>query len=174
MGCESESRHCRQIVALALWLVVACSEVPKTGPTPLIGPLQSHMQAEVAREKLGAATSEWIVIEQSSLPEGDQRPRFDIERFRVTRFEHLGVAGELVLEFFNDRLMSTSFFPNEWEAYVERLEEHIGQSLEEGQDLEIGSHTRLFLGPTFHDRRYVGWVDAGLASEKNTWISKYS
>src|SRR4030095_15425093 len=69
----------------------------------LLGEFQSYSSEQEVRAAL--ASRQILDVERSSLGPGDRRPPYDIVTLAVVEYQHLGVAGELRLELFNDRLM---------------------------------------------------------------------
>ena len=90
----------------------------------------------------------------------------------------MDIRGELVVGFFNDRLMRTSFYPEEYEKYIERLQEKTGLRLHIGftgkHGYKLDGYTELLLATDHKKRRYIRWVDTRLFSEYFLWGKRYS
>lgn len=146
------------------------SEVPDTR-TALIGGLMSYQSVEHVRRELAALS--WEVVEDSHLGANDRRPRFDVYTASLKGFVHLGQVGELTLQFFNDRLMETRFFPKDVDAFLAALA-NAGVDLRRQSDATALPHTRLWTAMDYKKRRYVGWEDVRLADEMKFWIKRYA
>lgn len=151
---------------------ISFSDVPNTR-TALIDGLVSYQSAKDVRRQL--APLSWEVVEDSHLGPTDQRPRFDVYTVSLKKFTHLGQVGELVLQFFNDRLMETRFFPDNVDAYLAALA-NAGVDLRQQSEAEVTvpPHTRLSTAIDYRKRRYVGWEDIRLAEEMKRWIKRYA
>ena len=74
-----------------------------------------------ARDRASLASQPIHDVERSSLAPGDRRPPYNIVTLAVVEYRHLGVAGELRLVLFNDRLMNVWFYPIDVDAYMAAL-----------------------------------------------------
>lgn len=115
------------------------------------------------------------VVEDSHLGPADRRPRFDVYTVSQKGFTHLGQVGELVLQFFNDRLMETRFFPDNVDAYLAALA-NAAVDLRQQSEAEatVPPYTRLSTAIDYKKRRYVAWEDVRLAEEMKLWIKRYA
>ncbi len=77
----------------------------------LIPPFHSYESISTVSKQLGGQAYRAKVTEDSKLPASDRRPRFDIYTIEVPDSKFCGQKGILRLLFFNDRLASTSFYP---------------------------------------------------------------
>lgn len=145
-----------------------------TERTRLINGLESYWTIEEAKTKLPS----WEVIEQSSLKPQDRRPPFNIYRVSIKNYVHLGVSGELQVKFFNNRLLSTWFYPETFDRYVLLLKDKEGLTFQEGQDgsrdAMIVPHTHVWVYKDYKEQLYIGWEDIRLARELGLWIKRYS
>jgi hypothetical protein len=91
----------------------------------------------------------------------------------VVEYRHLGVAGELGLVLFNDRLMNVWFYPIDVDAYMAALS---SRDVAVAADRADGRSTtlRIWSQRDFRDRVYVGWSDGRLEDQSARWISRYS
>lgn len=102
------------------------------------------------------------------------RPAFDMIVVKVSRYEHLGHRGRLLISFFNDRLMSVLFYPSDMSAYLEALRAREDVDLAGRSDFRVGRHARVWRAVDYTGQSYVGWEDMRLASERDLWIKRYS
>lgn len=167
-------RFCRRPLVLGLALLLclaACGEenyTERLSPgTPLIAGFESYATRAQALARLprGAAVK---VVEDSALKPGDKRPPFSIYRVAVAGYTVCGQVGELHLEFFNDRLLGTWFFPGDAPACHAAL-------AAAGQRVPgVSGNTMRVAAIDFFDRHYLMWEDARLREQIDHWIKKYS
>jgi len=145
-------------------------------PTLLIDNFVSDKKEKEIRVGLSAAGYQIEQVKKSSLPPGDNRPRFDILSFFVPHFQHLGETGRLEFIFFNDRLMSTGFYPDNYDAYLQKLKGLTKLNFEKDKKISISSNTDIMLGedapPT--SLKYFRWDDKVLFKEYVDWTLKYA
>ena len=96
----------------------------------LINGIESYQSIEEAKKQFPV----WEEIEQSTLGPRDKRPRFDIYKVSIKNYSHLGISGELHVQFFNDRLMETWFYPSAFDKYLDLLIKKEGLVFRDGQD----------------------------------------
>lgn len=114
-------------------------------------------------------------IDKYSAPRKETQPPFDITTLTVQDFSHLGEKGELVLEFFNDRLAAALFFPADTPRYRARLASEEGLRLDAAHtETRPAEHTRVWIAVDHLGREYVGWEDLRLAKQMSVWIKRYS
>jgi hypothetical protein len=84
-----------------------------------------------------------------------------------------GAAGELVLSFLNNRLMTA-------QLYVANLAQ-ARASVEAAQQISLASgssfiepSTHIWVGRDRQGRNYIGWIDKTLQAEQDAWIRQYS
>lgn len=139
--------------------------------TPLIDGFESYATAAEVRHKLEQSRAVPAVVEDSRLPAGDTRPRFDVLVLEVRGFSHLGHVGDLKLAFLNDRLAATQFFPRKPDSYLKALQAH-GESVSEAAS--VRGNTSLVTYTAYDGRQYVRWSDVRIDEEQKRWIMKYS
>ena len=140
--------------------------------TPLIDGFESYTTIAYLQARR-LSSLKWTVLEKSNLPKGDPRPPFGIFRICVSEFVHLQEHGQLELTFFNDRLQSTSFYPEDLDAYLTALEK-AGISINEGQELTLPPYTEVWCSRDYLGRPYVAWIDKRLLKQEERWISRYA
>ena len=165
-------------LALAAVLTVgACTERKdsyshvQNPPAPLLGSFESYASPSQVRKLLPNQLA-ITVVEDSKLPAGDPRPRFDVLDLRIEDYEHLGHRGELLVQFLNERLLGTWFYPDSYDSYIAALR-HSGLA-PVSETTRVGRYTDLWTYRDFEGRPYVAWEDSRLADEQRRWIMKYS
>lgn len=142
--------------------------------TKLIDPFESYESISIAQQRLKNSGFTWTVIENNAtLAKGETRPPFHIYVIRVDNFSSRGVDGALRLEFFNDRMMATWFYPKNFSFYRTLLEKRYPK-LRAGQAAIIDQYTRIEFGIDHEGHNYISWEDSRLREEFNLWIKRYS
>lgn len=117
-------------------------------------------------------TTNFMVLEDSKLTAGDKRPPYSIYSVSIP-YSHMGVTGNLIFSFFNNRLMSTWFYPIDQKAYLVALSNN-GVNLNNVSERKISEYVRIWKYKDFNGKFYVAWEDIRLRKEQNDWISRYS
>ena len=112
-------------------------------------------------------------LERSKPEPGDDKlPPRVIARLGVSRFEHLGATGELHLLFFNDRLQSAWFFPDDFTAYLDQVK---SRGVTISDDLADSGRALLDVSTGQTDgKHYVEWADSRLIEQHTRWILRYA
>ena len=140
-------------------------------PSPLLPGFQSYRsRAEVLPALSKTLNAE--VLEDSSLPDADPRPPFSIYTISYQGFAYCGQTGELHLQFFNDRLLQTWFFPQDAASCLAVLDS-LGLRIPSDDGLATGN-TILRSGIDYRGAHYIAWEDQRLVLEQRRWITRYS
>ena len=146
-------------------------------PVILMGEFVSYSSIEDIRmtHQFG---DNWEVVEDSKHASSEGRPPFNDYRVRVSSYQHFNCEGELKLEFFNNRLQSVWFYPNDIDAYLGKLNE-VGVSVSKGvpsilDDWVSWQHTSVWSSVDFQNRRYVIWEDKRLTQQMHRWVELYA
>ncbi|MCK5564670.1 MAG: hypothetical protein KAJ07_05445 [Planctomycetes bacterium] len=114
------------------------------------------------------------VAEKSVLDKGDTRPPFDFLSLSIKDYQHKGYAGELVLSFFNDRLMQCIFYPVDVEGFEKVLTKDLKMKVTKEDERKISGNVNLWHYIDYEGRPYFRWVDKRLEKENDAWIMRYS
>jgi hypothetical protein len=155
-------------IGLVALLIAACSRTSFTSvqlATPLIEGFQSYMPIVDVQSALKSRGATWETIEDSHLPSGDRRPQFDIFTISVSGYRCLGHTGEVQLHFFNNRLTSTWFFPDDPTSFTRTLESTMKAAIR--PEATVPPFTRVWTHKNYQDRIYVAWEDIRLAKEQS-------
>ena len=170
-----------QAVAIAVvMLSLACSkkpangeaDLPKPEPTPLFKPAVSYWSFEKTKEELGYKN--WDVLEDRKPLVSDRRPPYRFVAIRVPEYKDHGFSGDLVLSFYNDRLMKTQYFVPNMDEYLAAAGSDQQVSLSKEGAGGISPHTRVWRGKDAEGKSYVGFEDEVLNQQMKDWIQKYS
>jgi hypothetical protein len=141
-------------------------------PSQLAGQLYSGQSLQMVERKLDMMAGNFDVIEDRTPLPSDTRPphRLLVIAKKNARVE--GQPGELVLTFFNDRLMTSQFFPADLTAARAAVEAGQTVSLADGES-HLQPSTRVWVGKDAGGRSYIGWIDKTLQAEQDAWVKQY-
>lgn len=167
----------RSLIILILLPLVFVSELVYSqtvnNPVNLIDGFKSYQSIEEIRQYCSSLGHKWMIIEDSNLPKGDKRPKFDIFVVEVKEFKYLDWIGVLRLEFFNNRLFGTSFYPEDYKAFIENLLQNEKIDLI-NNDKKIIDNLMIWKHKDYRGKVYIGWKDIRIEQEELEWIKKYS
>lgn len=117
-------------------------------------------------------------------PPSPKYPPRDLDTLRVADYRHLGVAGDLRLEFFNDRLYEAHFAPRDAEQYRQRLHaaerrlrrDRNGKAELVAGNLRLTTNVDLVasdVGRAYGAEPYAIWQDLGLIAQRERWDAAY-
>jgi hypothetical protein len=149
--------------------------------TKLINGIESYQNITELISYFKNDTTNWTFIEDSNSDKNNSKPPFNIYIIEINNYSHLGYTGTLKLEFFNNRLMSTWYYPKEkeFDKYVETLEKNEKINIEydtfsNHTIVNILPYTHIWLMTDDKGKKYIGWEDIRLGKENNLWIERYS
>ncbi len=160
-------------IALLLCFAASCKKNGKEfKPSKLAPGLFSGQSLQTVERKLNMMTGNFdVVVDRTPLP-SDTRPPYRLLVISKKDQQLAGQAGELVLTFFNDRLMTTQFFPVDLAAGRAAVEASQQISLGSGESHILPS-TRVWVGKDEEGRSYIGWIDKTLQAEQDAWVKQY-
>jgi hypothetical protein len=164
------------LCALALLLLFAASCKRRSEkdfkPSRLAGQLFSGQSLQTAERKLDMMAGNFdVLVDRTPLP-SDTRPPY---RLLVISKKNARVEGqpcELVLTFFNDRLMTTQLYADDMASARTAVEAGENLSLA-GGEAHIEPSTRVWVGKDQEGRSYIGWIDKTLQAEQDAWLKQY-
>ena len=162
-------------VVFAVCLTAACKhkgEEEEFHPSPLAADLYSGQSLQAAERKLDMMAGNFdVLVDRRPLP-SDTRPPYRLLVISKKRAQIDGQPGELVMTFFNDRLMTTQFYADNMAAARAAVEASQKISLAGGSSHREPS-TRIWVGKDETGRSYIGWIDKYLQAEQDAWIKQY-
>jgi len=165
------------ICAIAIVLISAASckrhgDDKKFHPSPLAGELFSGQSLQTAARQLAMMAGNFdVLVDRTPLP-SDTRPPYRLLVISKKNAQVNGQAGELVLTFFNDRLMTSQFYSDDMPAARAAVESGDKLSLAAGE-AHIEPSTRVWVGKDENGRSYIGWIDKTLQAEQDAWVKQY-
>jgi hypothetical protein len=160
-------------ILLALACVPGCRGKDEFKPSKLIAPLASGYSLKKVQRELKLNSGDWEVLEDRRPLTSDQRPEFRILTISRQSFAKFGTSGQLVMTFYNDRLMTTLFYPTDMEALRSGLAREAGINFSTQGDARIEPTTRVWIGKARDGRSYIGWIDLELERQQDEWLDKY-
>ena len=162
-------------IAAALLLIASACKKDDFKPSKLVGPLYSGQSLETVERKLDLKPGDWEVLEDRKPLSSDKRPMFRIFTFSKKDFPLLDTPGQnLVMTFYNDRLMTVQFYPYNLDAFKGALQSQDNVALSPDGDSTIAPSTRVWVGKDPNKKMYVGFMDKTLMAEHDDWMRKYS
>jgi hypothetical protein len=158
---------------LVLLCIPGCRAKNEFKPSKLMPPLDSGYSLQKVQRKLNLKSGDWDVLEDRRPLTSDQRPPFQILMISRHGFTKFGATGDLVMTFYNDRLMTTLFYPMDLAALRTALAREAGISFSTQGDARIEPTTRVWIGKARDGRSYIGWIDLELERQQDEWIEKY-
>lgn len=141
--------------------------------TKLINGIKSYQSIDELKSLFGPSSFQWDVGKESR-PSLNGRPPFNMHTITVKNYSHLGVTGELNISFFNNRLITTMFYPSEVEKYIETLCKVERIKFDNNREITMSPYTRVRYGSDYKNRKYIEWSDIRLDKEVELWIKRYS
>jgi hypothetical protein len=140
----------------------------------LMDPFESYASITDVEDILRRLGYTWHAKEgDSTVVKGESRPQFQVYVVQVDDFAHLEIKGMLRLEFFNNRLMATWFYPANLSVSREMIEKRYPEVRAKGGGI-IRKNTSIEFGVDHDKRGYIVWEDIRLRDELNLWIERYA
>lgn len=160
-------------LAWAVLMLTGCDS-RKAAQVELLPGLRSHMSSEQVRTSALKDADRWSVLEDTRTASNDKRPPFHILKVAVGHYSDLGEPGVLHLQFFNDRLLSVTFYPRDERKYLAELREKRGVVVEKSQKVTTDRVVSVRYASDYRGQPYVSYSDQMLEEELTSWIKKYS
>jgi hypothetical protein len=152
-------------------------------PVAFLNGMKSYDNVESARARLDAAKLQYTVTPVHPKPTGKYPPR-DRDTIVIAAYKHLGIEGELTLEFFNNRLYEATFVPADPDEYVEKLHradtrlkrDRNGRAERIIGNLRVASNVDFAVtevGRNLQTKPYVIWQDLRLVQLLDEWDRRF-
>lgn len=145
------------------------------GPTPLIDGFNSRQRSSEV-EKMIRNTGMTVAVLEKGATDGQQsklRPPLSIRVLSVTEFSYLGMRGDLRLEFIDDELAATWFYPKDADRFDAEMKKR-GSAVEPGSPIRLHAATELRVDVDYRGQKYWAWEDINLRQKVERWIKKYA
>jgi len=142
---------------LVLFLFFSCSS--STGyPIDLIFGLKSYMPMKTVQNIIEQRNGTYDIIEDTCI--SDKRPKYKFSKIRTTIFKYKGLNGSTFLEFFNNQLMSVTFYPKN-KKNIFMID-------------DIEPNSIVTINHDIENKFYIRWSDKKLERKFQNWIQRYS
>lgn len=152
-------------------------------PVAFLDGIRSYDSVESLRARLDGAKLQYTVTPVRPAASSKYPPR-DRDTIVVAVYKHLGVEGQLTLEFFNDRLYEATFVPSELEDYIEKLHkadprlkrDRNGRADRTVGNLRVASNVDFAdtdVGRSLQTKPYVIWQDLRLVAQLDEWDRRF-
>jgi len=139
-------------------------------PVPLLDDFRSRSTIEAVRAQLEQHGAKFEITEDDVSTRTDISP-YRHTRVRVEGFVSRGQHGTLQLEFYNDQLMATTFYPVHLSTYLEMLGAN-GIKLTDRERSTRSAGASIELLNDYQGRWYVRWSDPDLMKAMRDWIAR--
>ncbi|MGQ0586360.1 MAG: hypothetical protein ACT4PK_04060 [Gammaproteobacteria bacterium] len=172
-------------------MVIAPSAHPETAkftagvadPVAMIGPLKSYDSVGSVRSALDQTKVKYAVTPVRPRATSKYPPR-DTDTIVAKDYTHLGMPGQLTLEFFNDRLFEATFVPDDLDDYVPKLhaaEPRLKREKDGRTDVSVGNlrlatnvdFASTDTGRNLQTRPFVVWQDLRLTTLLDEWDRRF-
>lgn len=152
-------------------------------PVAFLDGMRSYASVESVRAALDAAKVQYTVAAVRPKASGKYPPR-DRDTIVAGLYKHLGVEGQLTLEFFNDRLYEATFVPSEVDVYADKLHnsdkrlkrDRNGRAERVVGNLRVASNVAFAdtdVGRSLQTKPYVIWQDSRLVQLLDEWDRRF-
>ena len=152
-------------------------------PVLMIDTLKSYASVADVRAVLDAAKVKYTVTPVRPAPSSKYPPR-DTDTIVAGAYPHLGVPGELTLEFFNDRLFEATFVPSDLDEYVDRLhaaEKRLKRERDGRTEVILGSlrlatnvdFASTDTGRSLQTKPFVVWQELRIKEQLDDWDRRF-
>ena len=152
-------------------------------PVVFLDKLSSYEALDTVRAQLDQAQVKYTVTSVRP-PASAKYPPRDRDTLVANAYAHLGVEGQLTLEFFNNRLYEADFVPSEIAEYAEKLhkadprlkKDRLGRAERIVGNLRVASNVDFAatdVGKNLQTKPYVIWQDLRLTGELDEWDRRF-
>jgi hypothetical protein len=161
------------VLMLTSFALSGCS-VREPVPVDLEFGLKSYFSIVEAKSLVDKLGGDWEIVERNELSEPDARAGYEYLRFMTSVFSDGSYTGKAVLSFFNGKLVSVWFYPDDWDSYKEYLAEKRGVELKNDTWENTSGNARSWIKTDHLMLHYVAWEDVVLADSMKRWLDKHS
>src|SRR5689334_14479911 len=154
-----------------------------TDPVAMLDPFKSYDSVTSVREKLDAKKVKYVLTPVCPAESSKYPPR-RTDTIVATDYVHLGIPGQLTMEFFNDRLYQATFVPSDAEEYTPKLHaadtrlkrDRTGRSEIQAGNLRVASNVDFATtdtGKNLQTKPFVVWQDTRLTAALDDWDKRF-
>jgi hypothetical protein len=135
-----------------------------SGSMNFIGGIRGSMSIADAAKAIQVPTDQWKLVERTSRETSGFRRRFTHEMFRVSLAHVHDSAGDGLLEFLDNRLVSLRVFPSDMHSFL-KASGDAGVRLMDKRNVYMTANIRALRGEDFEGTSFVLWQDVRLVAE---------
>lgn len=125
-------------------------------------------------EYLNLHKVEWKIVYDSTSSYDKLRPEFSEKRIRVANYRTLDTLGTLELDFNNNRLYQTTFFPSELNRYRVNFKEIFNRDFELEKEVPYDRSTIIKAIIKDQNGPRIRWYDSRIQEEISSWVDRFS
>jgi hypothetical protein len=152
-------------------------------PVAMIDKLKSYDSVATVTAQLDASKTKYTVTPVRPAKSTKYPPR-DTDTIVASAYRHLGVPGQLTLEFFNDRLFEATFVPKDLDDYVERLhaaDKRLKRERDGRTEVVVGTlrlatnvdFASTDTGLNLQTKPYVIWQELRIKEQLDDWDRRF-
>lgn len=138
----------------------------------LIDGIESYQSIQEFKELLKKAKYKCDFEEENNASQ-EGIPPHNIYIISVNNFSNIGYIGNLQNLFFNNRLYSTKFYPQDFEGYISALKKLEKIDPDKTGRIKIGNYTKISLHGGSGREKFIVWSDIRLIEEMLIWYKRY-
>jgi len=139
----------------------------------LVQGVYSKLTENEARALPNLRNCKWIVKVDTNFAPQNSSMQFHMLKILIFNYEDLGVKGQLKIEFLNDRLMSTWFFPKEVDAYIDKLRFARGIKIIKENKKVKSNGCQILYYKDYKNNYYIRYDDCQVLKKYNNLIWYY-
>lgn len=148
----------------------------------LVDRFRSYADPAAVLETLSSNGYGETLMSTRRAPDSSRYPMYRFDTVTVEDYHHFDTAGELSLQFFNNRLYEAEFVPSDPRQYARRLRRLDLKREANARAEKIDGHLRVVstvdlavsaVGSHLGTRPYVLWQDLRLIDERRLWDEKF-
>lgn len=143
---------------------LGCTKEVDQESTELFSVFRSNTGLSKAEEFIKSIGLNWNIEEELEIPEKDGAQAVKVMRVKVEEYNDAGVSGILLLSFFDGRIVSALFEPDDWEKYKPVLKYTFGKEPEIGDEIRLPIRTVVAIQKNHRNKMFVSWTDEALSN----------
>ena len=140
---------------------------------PMMENFRSYTSVENVSTDLKYEYGDFKGVSQT-LSDGTEKPPYELYTLEVAGYVYLDHTGLLSLIFFNDRLCSLIFYPDNPDSFKDALIKESHYELRLFKPIQVEPHIELEYDKDPAKRIFFRWEDRRLIAEQRAWIMRHS
>jgi hypothetical protein len=144
-----------------LFFLTSCSQ-ETANSYELAFNLQSSMSTKEVTSIIEQKGGDWSIFEDMNI--SDDRPRYQLISIKTRIFKYKNFNGVTILEFFNDKLLSVTFYPSRQKRFVSLQQNSFKKNI----------NVNIVFDKNIENKLYIKWIDKKLEQILQNWLNRYS